>query len=119
MFTLTKRTLTVMSVVAAASAPSTAIARVVDDNPAQPQQSQLESLQQAVTRSFGPTSGSLAGPVQAPSDHSLRATGTSPQEGFQWDDAGLGAAGMLVLLGTGAGSAILIGRRRAHQIRTS
>lgn len=119
MFTLTKRALTALVVIAATSAPSTAIARVVDYTPPQSRQSQLESLQQAVTRSFGPTSGSLAGPVEAHGDDSVRATGTSPQQGFQWDDAGLGAAGMLVLLGAGASSAALISRRRAHQTRIS
>jgi hypothetical protein len=38
-----------------------------------------------------------------------------PASGFDWCDAGLGAAGMLSLLGLGAG-AVLIGRRsrRSH-----
>lgn len=116
MFTLTRRTLTVVAVIAAASAPSSAIARV-DYTPTQPQQSQLKSYQQAVARSVGPTDGSLAGPARPSGGRSVRATGASPQEGFQWYDAGLGAAGMLVLLGTGGSSALLISRRRAHQTR--
>lgn len=36
-----------------------------------------------------------------------------PSDGFSWGDAGIGAAGMLALLGIGAGSMLLIvGRRR-------
>jgi hypothetical protein len=40
-------------------------------------------------------------------------TATSPQ-GFQWSDAGIGAAGMVVLLGAGAGVATVM-RRRTHR----
>lgn len=48
-------------------------------------------------------------PVQAPSV--ARATASSPQ-GFQWGDAGIGAAGMIVLLGTGAAASGTVRRRR-------
>jgi hypothetical protein len=39
----------------------------------------------------------------------------TPSSGFDWGDAGIGAAGMLALFGIGTGSALLIaGRRRRH-----
>jgi hypothetical protein len=44
------------------------------------------------------------------------ATATS-QDGFQWDDAGLGAAGMLLLLSAG-GAAMIVGRRPHHRATT-
>jgi hypothetical protein len=44
------------------------------------------------------------------------ATATS-QDGFQWDDAGLGAAGMLLLLSAG-GAAMTVGRRPHHRATT-
>jgi hypothetical protein len=36
------------------------------------------------------------------------------QPGFQWDDAGLGAAGMLVLVGVGSGTVVAVRRRSAR-----
>jgi hypothetical protein len=36
------------------------------------------------------------------------------QQGFQWDDAGLGAAGMLVLVGAGSGTLVAVRRRNAR-----
>lgn len=42
-----------------------------------------------------------------------RATASSPQ-GFQWDDAGIGALGMLALASVGSAVAVVV-RRRAHQ----
>ena len=38
---------------------------------------------------------------------------------FQWDDAGIGAAGAIVLLGGGAGTATAIRRRRRHRVATA
>ena len=38
----------------------------------------------------------------------------APQPGFQWDDAGLGAAGMLVLVGVGSGTVVAMRRRSAR-----
>jgi hypothetical protein len=106
-------------VIAAASVPSTAFARY-DLGPSPSQQAQLESHQRAIAKSLGATPGGLAGPVlqtKSASVPSVRATGTSSQDGFQWDDAGIGAAGMLVLVGVSAGPAGLIIRRRADQSR--
>jgi hypothetical protein len=39
--------------------------------------------------------------------------------GFQWDDAGIGAAGAIVLLGAGAGAATMIRRRRTRRVATA
>ena len=39
--------------------------------------------------------------------------------GFQWDDAGIGAAGAIVLLGAGAGAATTIRRRRTRRVATA
>ncbi|HEV7176616.1 MAG TPA: hypothetical protein VGN29_14040 [Solirubrobacteraceae bacterium] len=39
--------------------------------------------------------------------------------GFQWDDAGIGAAGAIVLLGAGAGAATTIRRRRTRHVATA
>jgi hypothetical protein len=36
-----------------------------------------------------------------------------PASGFDWGDAGIGAAGVLSLLGLGAG-AVVVGRRSRH-----
>ena len=38
---------------------------------------------------------------------------------FQWDDAGIGAAGAIVLLGVGAGAATTIRRRRTRRVATA
>jgi hypothetical protein len=38
-----------------------------------------------------------------------------PSDGFSWGDAGIGAAGMLALLGIGAGSTLLITSRRRRR----
>ena len=51
------------------------------------------------------------GPSVAPA---VRSAATS-QGGFQWGDAGIGAAGMIVLLGAGAGTAGVMRNRRAHR----
>ena len=44
---------------------------------------------------------------------------TSASTGFQWDDAGIGAAGAIVLLSGGAGAATAIRRRRRHRVATA
>ncbi|HET6865618.1 MAG TPA: hypothetical protein VFH80_06830 [Solirubrobacteraceae bacterium] len=37
------------------------------------------------------------------------------QHSFQWDDAGIGAGMMLMLIGTGASAVAVVIRRRSHQ----
>ncbi|HEY1517565.1 MAG TPA: hypothetical protein VGF91_14185 [Solirubrobacteraceae bacterium] len=62
--------------------------------------------------------GSVAGaPAQAVSAVPETAAGVS--SGFQWDDAGIGAAGAVVLLGVGAGAATTVRRRRAGGVATT
>jgi hypothetical protein len=87
-----KRLVTVVALLLAASAPSIAYARL-EFNPPRP-----------------PTTG---GPVPVSAAPSVqRATASFPQ-GFQWGDAGIGAAGVLVLLSLTSG--VLLARRRRSQ----
>jgi hypothetical protein len=65
---------------------------------------------------LGPTDASSGGYDFAPS--ALPAT-AQPGSGFQWDDAGIGAAGMVALIGAGAAASVSIRRRRVRQIVTS
>jgi hypothetical protein len=44
--------------------------------------------------------------------HPARPTGASSQDGFQWDAAGIGAAGMLSLFAAAGASSVLARRRR-------
>jgi hypothetical protein len=44
--------------------------------------------------------------------------GAEPAQGFHWDDAGVGAAGMLVLVGVGS-SALVAMRRRTGRAQLS
>ena len=44
-----------------------------------------------------------------------RPTATSPARGFQWDDAGIGAGGAILLLGAGGTLATGTRRRRTHR----
>jgi hypothetical protein len=108
MLKATERTLTAAALIAAASAPSTAYARpnLDPDTPAAPHRAQLAT----VTPARPPRPSRPARPV---------AESSSASRGFAWGDAGLGAARTLVLLGTGAGSAAILSRRRGHQARVS
>ena len=72
-------------VIAAVSFPATAQGRIMIDSPGQPS---------------APAPASSPPPAQP--------------AGFQWDDAGIGAAGTVLLLGAGAMTAGLARRRRAH-----
>ena len=58
------------------------------------------------------------GPVGATPVLQSVSTEAAPQAspGFQWDDAGLGAAGMLVLVGVGSGAAVAVRRRSARAL---
>jgi hypothetical protein len=47
-----------------------------------------------------------------------RRTAPSSSGSFQWGDAGVGAAGLVVLLGAGAGAASAMRRRRVHRVIT-
>jgi hypothetical protein len=72
---------------------------------------------------------SQARPLEAPADAVAAApaqvvsavpqTAPSASSGFQWDDAGIGAAGAVVLLGVGAGAATTVRRRRSGRVATT
>jgi hypothetical protein len=94
MLKVIKRLLAAAVVIAAASAPSVAYARLNLNPPVAP----------AVTHP--------APPAVTPSAARPEASST---QGFRWDDAGIGAAGMVVLIGMGAGAAAVIARRHGHQ----
>jgi hypothetical protein len=43
----------------------------------------------------------------------------SPSSGFDWGDAGIGAAGMLALFGAGGSALLLTARKRRHGVRVA
>lgn len=117
MLKLARRVLAVAAVVAAASAAPASYAKI--HPPLTPQQQhRIHAYQQAVTKTFGPTPGGLAGPVVpvVPVGHDdAAAPEASSQRSFQWDDAGLGAGIMLMLFGAGVSAVAVVIRRRSHQ----
>ena len=59
-----------------------------------------------------PQSGSVASqPAQLVSAPALQPPSSGAQSGFEWADAGIGAAGALVLIGVGSGAAVALRRR--------
>jgi hypothetical protein len=54
-----------------------------------------------------------SGQAQPPFALAVHSSGPSSQAGFQWGDAGIGAAGVLALVAIGVGAAVVI-RRRVH-----
>ena len=92
MFERIKRSLTAATVVLAASAPSVAYARFNLDPP-------------------GPSV--TGGQAQRAFVTSAQRTDASSPRRFQWDDAGIGAAGVFVLVGVGS-CAVVARRRRIH-----
>jgi hypothetical protein len=72
------------------------------------QQVQLDQLSRNVSTVFASEGGWHLG-TSAPNPTAAFAHG-----GFQWGDAGIGAAGVLALVGVGSGAAFVI-RRRVHQ----
>jgi hypothetical protein len=89
MFTILKRTLTIAALAIAVSAPATASARPYVDR----------------------SSGAPAEGVVAYSQ-----LGSGSGQEFQWGDAGIGAAGMLGLLGVAAMSSAGVRRRRTSVV---
>lgn len=61
----------------------------------------------------GDGGGSASGPAPASRVVSVPRTG-SPSQGFDWGDAAVGAAAMLVLLAAGAGAATVARQRRSQ-----
>jgi hypothetical protein len=91
----TKRCSLALLAVAAGALPAAAQARPIFDPPTVAQVSQ-----------------------QAPPSNVVQKPQASASTGFQWDDAGIGAAGAIVLLSGGAGAATAI-RRRRHRVATA
>ena len=97
MFKAIKRILTAATVVLAATGPSVAYARFNIDPP-RPSVSTGQARSAIVP--------------------SVARTAAASSHGFEWDDAGIGAAGVLALLSVGSG-AVVARRRRMHHPLTS
>jgi hypothetical protein len=67
---------------------------------------------------FNPPVPVASQPAQAASAPTGAQPSGGAQPGFQWGDAGIGAAGAVVLLGAGAGTANAMRRRRVHRALT-
>lgn len=121
---LIRRSLVAGLAIGAASLPAAAQARPIED-PAAPVASSAvssPSVQQQLARLHADVQQRFAAEGGWPSAaSSVRPAASSVgsaamlQGGFRWGDAGIGAAGMLVLLGTGAGAAGAMRRRRAQR----
>jgi hypothetical protein len=92
MFKLIKLSLAATAAVLALGAPATALARF----------------------NLNPGPGPVASAVQSPLSQ-LPST-TSSAQGFQWGDAGIGAAGVLILVGLGSGAVVMRRRRPRHTL---
>jgi hypothetical protein len=65
---------------------------------------------------LGADGGGLAsGPGQAAVIAPVSRATASSSQGFQWGDAGLGAASIVVLLSVGVGAASVLRHRRVHR----
>jgi hypothetical protein len=100
-----KRWLTGGLVLAAANVPSAAQARYTVDAPAAPAASVPAQREIA--------SAQPSGTSAQPSATSAQPTGTSARPGFQWGDAGIGAAGTVAFVGAGVAASGLARRRRS------
>jgi hypothetical protein len=98
MFRLIKRIATVATVAVAASAPSAAYAMPNLDS--------------------GPTPAVSSRAVHNAAPSPAEQAQASSSQGFQWDDAGIGAAGVLALVSVGTG-AMIARRRRTHHPLTN
>jgi hypothetical protein len=93
MFThINKRVLTA-AVIVAGGLPSAAAATPLYDPPGSSVTAALPTVQTATPRAVA-----------------------QPEQGFRWDDAGLGAAGMLVLVGVGSGAAVAMRDRSGRAV---
>jgi hypothetical protein len=97
MLKLTKRIATAAIAVLAASAPSAAYARLNLDPPATAPAVSSQTIQNAAPPS-------------------AEKTAASSSQGFQWDDAGVGAAGVLMLVSVGSGTMLIRRRRTQHPL---
>ena len=59
--------------------------------------------------------GSASGPARAAVSAPVSRAAASSSQGFQWGDAGVGAAGVVVLVSVGVGAASVLRRRRVYR----
>jgi hypothetical protein len=97
MFKLTKRIAILATMVLAASAPSAAYARFIPEPPTAAPAASSQTVLNASPLSAGTASAS------------------STQD-FQWDDAAIGAASVLLLLSVASGAMIVRRRRTQHPL---
>lgn len=90
---ISKRVVTAVAVIAVAGVPAAAVARPLED----PAGSSF-SATPPVVQSSAPQPAAQA------------------EQGFEWGDAGVGAAGMLVLVGVGSGAVVAVRRRGGHAL---
>ena len=112
-----KRSLVAGLAIGAASLPSVAQAGPIEDTVAPVVSPVLStaSVEQQLARLHADVQQWFASEGGWPSAaSSVRSAATSPG-GFRWGDAGIGAAGMIVLLGAGAGAVGVMRNRRAHR----
>lgn len=128
--TLTRRLLAAGLATGAAGFPSLAEARV-DLNPlpaptssaaqvvvTASQQRRLDQLDKNVRQWFAVHGHFASALSSVPATSSSVPAPATSQRGFQWGDAGIGAAGIVVLLGAGATATGAMRRRRAHRAVT-
>ncbi|MFZ0971259.1 MAG: hypothetical protein WAN22_03470 [Solirubrobacteraceae bacterium] len=125
MFKSVKRLLIAATAVLALSASSVAYARVdpggsSTSGQARPSVAQLRTaaqlrrldvVQATVAQRFASKDRGPSTASRASDPSGVHPAGPSAQAGFQWDDAGIGAAGVLALVGVGAGVTVVIRRR--------
>lgn len=122
MLKISKQAVITAVVIAAASAPSNAFALFepsqgpagsASANPTQLHRAKPSAYEQALAKRRVGTLAGLAGPITQPQS-AARDSAVSSSSSFQWDDAGIGAAGMLGLIGAAGASSVLARRRRKH-----
>jgi hypothetical protein len=124
-----KRLLIAVTAILSLSAPSAAYARFFEygppagsstSAPAQPSVAQrrttaqlrrLDALQATVAQRFASEGGWPSAASRASAASAVHPAGPSAQAGFQWGDASIGGAGVLVLVAIGAGATVVIRRR--------
>jgi hypothetical protein len=88
---ISKRVVTASVVIAGAGLPSTAIARPIEAGS---------------TFSVSPPAVTASAPQPA----------AQAAQGFEWGDAGVGAAGMLLVIGVGSGAVVAVRRRGGRAV---
>jgi hypothetical protein len=74
------------------------------------------SVAQARLELNPPSSSDASAPAQTAVAPPVQRTQSSPSQGFRWGDAGIGAAGVLVLLSIGSGAVLARQRRTRHPL---